>query len=88
MTGWILKLVLLILVIRAVMRLIRGIGDGIRGAASTPRAVALVRDPICGTFVAPQTAPSLSSGGQLQFFCSEECRRAYERGTAGRRERR
>ena len=77
MTGWILKLILLILVIRAVLRLVRGIVDGIRNAASIPKAVALVRDPVCGTFVAPQNAPSFSNGGQMQFFCSEECRRTY-----------
>ena len=77
MTGWILKLVLLILVIRAVMRLFRGIAAGIRGAA-TPQAVALVRDPECGTFVAPSTALSFGSGAQMRFFCSEKCRRAYQ----------
>ena len=78
MTGWILKLVLLILVARAVMRLVRGVVDGVRGAARTPQAVALVRDPICGTFVAPSTAPTFGSGAQMQFFCSEECRRTYQ----------
>jgi YHS domain-containing protein len=78
MTGWILKLVLVILVVRAVMRLVRGIIEGVRSAASMPQAVPLVRDPVCGTFVAPQNAPSFSSGGQMQFFCSEECRRTYQ----------
>ena len=78
MTGWILKLVLVILVVRAVMRLVRGIVDGVRAAASTPQAVALVRDPICGTFVAPSTALSLGSGTQMRFFCSEECKRTYQ----------
>ncbi|HET7694927.1 MAG TPA: hypothetical protein VFK57_04405 [Vicinamibacterales bacterium] len=78
MTGWILKLVLLILVIRALMRLVRGIVDGIRGAASAPQAVALVRDPICGTFVAPTNAPSFGSGSEMRFFCSDQCRRAYQ----------
>jgi YHS domain-containing protein len=77
MTGWILKLVLLIVVIRAVMRLVRGITDGIRGAA-TPQAVALVRDPVCGTFVSPSTAPSFGTGAQMRFFCSDNCRRAYQ----------
>jgi YHS domain-containing protein len=78
MTGWILKLVLLIVIIRAILRLVRGIAHGLRGASGPPRAVALVRDPICGTFVAPSTAPSVGSGAQMQFFCSEECRRTYQ----------
>jgi len=78
MTGLILKLVLLIVVIRALLRLFRGIVDGLRGSSSAKPAVALVRDPICGTFVAPSTAPSYGTGGQMQFFCSEKCRRAYQ----------
>jgi len=78
MTGLILKLVLLIVVVRALLRLFRGIAQGLSGAATTPRAVALVRDPVCGTFVAPSTAPSLGTGSQMQFFCSEKCRRAYQ----------
>jgi YHS domain-containing protein len=78
MTGLILKLVLLIVVLRALLRLFRGVVDGLRGTSATPRAVALVRDPICGTFVAPSTAPSFGTGAQMQFFCSEKCRRAYQ----------
>jgi YHS domain-containing protein len=78
MTGLILKLVLAILVLRALMRLFKGIVDGLRGTSTAPRSVALVRDPICGTFVSPSTAPSLSNGGRMQFFCSENCRRAYQ----------
>lgn len=78
MTGIILKLVLLILVIRAIVRLFRGVAVGLRGGGATPASVALVRDPICGTFVAPATAPSFGTGGQMHFFCSEQCRRAYQ----------
>ena len=78
MTGLILKLVLVILVLRAVLRLFRGVLQGLSGVSTAPRAMALVRDPVCGTFVAPSTALSLASGGQTQFFCSEKCRRAYE----------
>jgi YHS domain-containing protein len=70
--------VLLIVVLRALLRLFRGVVDGLRGTSATPRAVALVRDPICGTFVAPSTAPSFGTGAQMQFFCSEKCRRAYQ----------
>ena len=78
MTGLILKLVLVILVLRAVLRLFRGVLQGLSGVSTAPRAMALVRDPVCGTFVAPSTALSLASGGQTQFFCSEKCRRDYE----------
>ena len=78
MAGWILKLVLIWLIVRALLRLARGIADGLRGTGTKPQAVALVRDPVCGTFVAPATAPSVGTGAQMQFFCSENCRRIYQ----------
>ena len=78
MAGWILKLVLLYLVIRAVMRIVRGVIDGLRGTIEPPAAVPLVRDPICGTFVVPSSALALGSGAETRFFCSEKCLRAYQ----------
>lgn len=78
MAGWILKLVLLYLVIRAVMRVVRGVLDGLRLPADPPAAVPLVRDPICGTFVVPSAALALGTGADTRFFCSEKCLRAYQ----------
>lgn len=78
MAGWILKLVLLYLVIRAVMRIVRGVLDGLRLPADPPAAVPLVRDPICGTFVVPSAALALGTGAGTRFFCSEKCLRAYQ----------
>ena len=74
---WILRLIVLWLVIRAILRLARGIAEGLaepRQSAAMP----LVRDPICGTFVVPANALSAGTGAQMRFFCSENCRRAYE----------
>ena len=78
MAGWILKLILLYLVIRAVMRIVRGVLDGLRLPADPPPAVPLVRDPICGTFVVPSSALALGTGADTRFFCSEKCLRAYQ----------
>jgi len=78
MSGWILRLILLYLVVRAVMRIVRGVVDGIRGPAEPPAAVPLVRDPICGTFVVPSSALMLGTGPDTRFFCSEQCLRAYQ----------
>jgi YHS domain-containing protein len=78
MVGWILRLFLIWLVLRAVIRLVRGVAEGLSGTPAPPPAVALVRDPVCGTFVAPATAPSLGTGAQMRFFCSENCRRIYQ----------
>ena len=78
MTGWILKLILIALVIRAVVKFARGIYAGLRDAVSVPPAVPLVRDPVCGTFVVPTTALSIGTGAQSRYFCSENCRRVYQ----------
>jgi YHS domain-containing protein len=77
MTGLILKLVLAILVLRALMRLFKGMVDGLRGTSTAPRSVALVRDPICGTFVLPERSISVADARGRVFFCSEACRDKY-----------
>jgi YHS domain-containing protein len=79
MLGWVIRLLLVFFILRAVSRLFHGIGEGLRGPrVQTPSAVALVRDPVCGTFVMPSHAIVAGSGTAARFFCSEKCRRAYE----------
>jgi hypothetical protein len=79
MLGVILKLILLIIVLRAIVRLVSGIMEGMRPPREgKPPAVPLARDPVCGTFVVPSRALSGGTGTDVRFFCSEKCRRAYE----------
>ena len=78
MARWVLVLVLIWLVARSVRRIIFGIAEGIHGVDHKPPAMPLVRDPVCGTFVPPATAPSFGAGPQMRFFCSENCRRIYQ----------
>jgi uncharacterized protein len=80
----ILGFVVALLLLRGLRRLLRGIAEGLQGtpAPTPPAAVALVRDPVCGTYVVPSKAVRAGSGAETRFFCSENCRRAY----AGRRE--
>lgn len=79
MVGWVIKLVLLYVIFRAISRFVRGILEGMNPPrGKQPAAVGLVRDPVCGTFVVPSRAVTAGSGGDLRFFCSEKCRRAYE----------
>jgi YHS domain-containing protein len=78
MARWILVLVLIWLVARSIRRIVLGIAEGIHGIESKPTAMPLLRDPVCGTFVAPATAPSFGTGSQMRFFCSENCRRIYQ----------
>jgi YHS domain-containing protein len=75
--------ILLLLIARAFWRLMDGILEAAgvtqrkRGGSPNASAVKLVRDPVCGTFVAPSTSLSLTSGGSTHYFCSEECRSKF-----------
>jgi YHS domain-containing protein len=76
--GRLLEIIVLLLVIRAVWRMVGSmikVSAGTRrtDASGEPRAVKLVRDPVCGTYVSPDSA--ISDG--KHYFCSEKCRDAY-----------
>ena len=84
MIRYLLIAILVLLIARAFWRLIDGImeaaGGTTRSRAKSP-AVKLVRDPVCGTFVAPGTSLSLTAGGATHYFCSEQCRAEFQRST-------
>ena len=78
MLGRLLEVIVLLLVIRAVWRVVGNMITVSAGARRTtasgePRPVKLVRDPVCGTYVSPDTA--ISDG--REYFCSEKCRDEY-----------
>jgi YHS domain-containing protein len=72
-------LILAALMLRSIVFLLRGVSEGMRGPSARRggKAVPLVRDPVCGTYVVPSAALSSGEGAQAKFFCSENCRRAY-----------
>ncbi|MFN7915899.1 MAG: hypothetical protein U0Q55_11225 [Vicinamibacterales bacterium] len=95
MLRFILLSILLTIVVRAVSRLwagiIRGMQDGSTaaprpGSRSPQRSVQMSRDPICGTFVVPDRAVTLSgTNGDRVYFCSTGCRDQFVAGQhAGR----
>ena len=75
--------ILFFLIAHTFWRVVDGIIEGAGGSSSRKRAVKpslkLVRDPVCGTFVAPRQELSVTSGGQTHYFCSEKCRREFKR---------
>ena len=73
--------ILIVLVLRSVSRLVRGIleGAGYTRNAAPSRSVGLVRDPICGVFVVPGQALPLGTGSAMKHFCSEKCRQAWKK---------
>ena len=80
MLRLILAFILISMVLRAVSRLVRGITAGMQAPRQTqpPAAVALARDPVCGTYVVPAKALTAGQGSDMRFFCSEKCRRAWQ----------
>jgi YHS domain-containing protein len=75
-----LGLLLFLYIVRALMRLLHGIAEGMSTRRQTqPPAVALQRDPVCGTYVVPSRALSSGTGEATRFFCSERCREAWAR---------
>ena len=80
--SWVLRVLVLLVVVWAVWRLLRGVLEGAgllsSGSRQTP-GVKLVRDPVCGVFVAPSTALVARAHGETAYFCSEKCRREWER---------
>jgi uncharacterized protein len=80
----VLVLVLVMLVARAFRQLIAGIVAGAspqQGRRSGPpeRGVQMVRDPVCGTFLPPDHAISVTDRrGAVRYFCSEKCADAFK----------
>jgi YHS domain-containing protein len=75
--------ILFLLIAQAFWRVVDGIVQGASGSSRRKRSVQpsvkLVRDPVCGTFVAPRQELSLTAGGTTHYFCSEKCRREFRR---------
>jgi YHS domain-containing protein len=79
MAKFILWAVFIVLFVRLLSRLLRGVieGAGYTRDASPQRGVSLVRDPVCGVFVVPGKALTSGTGSATRYFCSEKCRRAW-----------
>ncbi len=90
MIGWLLRVLFFALLFRALWRILIGVVHGLSAPAAnarvgrqSPRApsasTALVKDPVCGTYVAQAQALSLVVGGANYYFCSEGCRQSFQR---------
>ena len=79
MAKMILWGILILLVVRAVSRLLRGVleGAGYRHEVSGQKGMPLVRDPVCGVYVVPGQALTTGSGMATKYFCSEKCRKEW-----------
>lgn len=80
-----LLFILFWVVARAFWRLIDGVVRGAAGgvapgsgrAGRTAVGVKMAPCSVCGTYVVPGRAISLTSGGTTVYFCSDACRAAH-----------
>lgn len=77
-----LIVLLVLFAVRAFGRLFSGVAQGARGprrpvAGPASPPVKMIKDPVCGTFVVPGKALSLTDGAATHWFCSERCRSQY-----------
>ena len=81
MVRWLLLAILLLLVAHFFWKVVDNVIEAAGGTSRTRRSrtpsVRLVRDPVCGTHVAPNAGLSLSAGGTTHYFCSEKCRAQF-----------
>jgi YHS domain-containing protein len=85
--------IVILLLARAFWRLMDGIIEALGGTPKTAggrargrgapdsggKAVKLVRDPVCGTHIAPSASLSLAAHGTTVYFCSEACRDRFRK---------
>ena len=83
MIRFLLIAILFLVIAQTFWRVVDGIIEGASGTSSRKRtmkpSMKLVRDPVCGTFVAPREDLALTVRGQTHYFCSEKCRREFKR---------
>jgi YHS domain-containing protein len=85
MLRLVLLLVLFIFIARAFWRVVDGVIEGVSGKRATPArpgGVQMVRDPVCGTFLLPDRAVTITDHRRQLFFCSTTCRDKYKAGAA------
>ena len=73
--------ILLLVLFRIGWRVLKAVleGMGYQPPRDSGKSVGLVRDPVCGMFVAPGSALTSGTGSSTRYFCSEKCRQDYTR---------
>ena len=82
MTRLALFAILLLVIGWAFWRFIDGIIEAFGGLPAKSRGkkpVKLVRDPVCGTWVAPHNSLGLRAGEVTHYFCSDACRDMFRK---------
>lgn len=81
--GWFVRLLLVVVLTRLVWKFVRNFFSGLddQKRDQTKHNMALVRDPVCGTYVQQSRALKIHSAGAVNYFCSESCRQEFKSDT-------
>ena len=73
--SWLIRVLVVIVLVRLGWKFLAGLFDGAtqRPQVTPKRGVPLVRDPICGTYVAQSRAFTFQRRSEVHYFCSEQC---------------
>jgi YHS domain-containing protein len=86
-TRFALIAILLLVVAWGFWRFVDGIIEAFGGLPARSRGknkpVKLVRDPVCGTWIAPHNSLGLKAGDVVHYFCSDRCRDAFRSSKRG-----
>ncbi len=79
--GWLVRLLIAVLIIRAIWGFVASIVSGASGPQQVrrPGSMPLVRDPVCGTYIQQSRALEVHARGKTHYFCSEGCRQKFAR---------
>lgn len=80
--GWIVRFLVVMVLMRLAWKFLAGLAQGAPARAQAPaaKAVSLVRDPACGTYIDRSRAMTLGYKGETHYFCSEDCRANFKQG--------
>jgi YHS domain-containing protein len=86
--AYLIASVLVIGIVRSILGIVlKGFADlfhppasGQRGPSApvVPAGGELKKDPVCGTFISTATAIQKRVGGEVYYFCSQECRDKFK----------
>ena len=84
--SWLIRFLVLVLLVRLVWKLLSGVvGRAARQPQVPPaKGLPLVRDPVCGTYIDQTRAVALRRKGETHYFCSENCRTAFQQDSRAR----
>ena len=82
--AWLIRFLIVMLLVRLVWKFLGGVVAARRPQMPLAKGVPLVQDPVCGTYVDQARALTLRRKGEMHYFCSENCRTAFQQESRAR----